>query len=138
MDRRSRSCRRHDIRRDSSVVAAAAVHLDLDYIRYVEWWEHEHFNDDTTRQAAELVAFDVLQPALRSRGMAPLAAQELYSDPDRHAELEQVFRAEPTGRFFHARLPDVARQVHALEARIAALEETIRDAGTPALGLAKD
>jgi hypothetical protein len=50
------------------LVAAVAVHLDLDYIRYVESREHEHFNDDTTRQVAELVAFDVFLPALRSRG----------------------------------------------------------------------
>jgi hypothetical protein len=116
----------HFVRRDSSVVAAAAVHLDLDYIRYVEWWEHQSLTDDTTRLAAELVAFDVFEPALRSRGVVSRPALELYSDPDRHAELERIFAAEPTGRFVHARLPDVARQVYALEARIAALEETIR------------
>jgi hypothetical protein len=107
------------------VVAAAAVHLDLDYIRYVEWWEHESFSDDVMRLAAELVAFDMFEPVLRSRGVKTRPALELYNDPDRRAELQRIFASEPTGRFVHARLPDVARQVYVLNARIAALEERL-------------
>jgi hypothetical protein len=113
----------HFVRRDSSVVAAAAVRLDLDYIRYVDWWEHESFADDASRHAAELVAFDVFEPVLRSRGNPTRAAVELYRDPEFRAEAERIFKSEPSGRFHHARLPDVARKVHALEARITALED---------------
>jgi hypothetical protein len=71
----------HFVRRDSSVVAAAAVRLDLDYIRYVDWWEHERFGDEATQHAAELVAFDVFEPVLRSRGSPSRAATDLYGDP---------------------------------------------------------
>jgi hypothetical protein len=115
----------HFVRRDSSVVAAAAVRLDLDHIRFVEWWEHEYFGDDAKRHAAELVAFDVFEPVLRSRGNPTAAANELYGQEAFRAELEGVFRAPPAGRLVHARLPDVARQVHSLEARVKALEEAL-------------
>src|SRR5262245_8537370 len=70
----------HFVRRDSSVVAAAAVRLDLDYIRFVEWWEHEDFKDSAIRHAAELIAFDVFEPVLRSRGNPIAAALEHYED----------------------------------------------------------
>jgi hypothetical protein len=65
----------HFVRRDSSVVAAAAVRLDLDYIRFVDWWEDEQFTDGAVRHAAELVAFDVFEPGLRSRGNPTAAAR---------------------------------------------------------------
>jgi hypothetical protein len=120
----------HFVRRDSSVVAAAAVRLDLDYIRHVEWWEHERFTDDATRHAAELVAFDVFEPVLRSRGNPTRAATSLYDDPVFRATFEHVFKAGPAGRFVHARLPDLARQAHELESRLRAVEDALGDAGT--------
>jgi len=117
----------HFVRQDSSIVAAAAVRLDLDYVRYVEWWEHEDFSDDARRHAAELVAFDVLEPVLRSRGAPARAAVELYEDKAFKEKFGLVFRAGPTGRMIHARLPDVARQVHSLAARVAALEAKLAE-----------
>ena len=116
----------HFVRRDSSVVAAAAVRLDLDYIRYVEWWEHAHFSDDAKRHAAELVAFGIFEPVLRSRGNPSHAAGAFYNDPRFRAELEDIFKAPASGRFVHARLPDVARQMHDLEARVRVLEDAFR------------
>jgi len=117
----------HFIRQDSSIVAAAAVRLDLDYVRYVEWWEREGFDDDARRHAAELVAFDVFEPVLRSRGNPTRAAVELYEDGAFRDEFERMFRGAPSGRMMHARLPDVARQVHILEARVSALEAKLNE-----------
>ena len=58
----------HFINRDSSdVTGTSAAGLNIDHIRYVEWWEHPVFAEQERRRAAELVAFDVLDPALRSR-----------------------------------------------------------------------
>jgi hypothetical protein len=69
----------HLVKRDSSVVTGTtAVGLNPDHVREVDWWEHEGFSDRERLEAAELVAFDVFDPALRSRGrvreaaMAPL------------------------------------------------------------------
>ena len=119
----------HFIRQDSSVVAAAAVRLDLDYVRFVEWWEHDDFSDGAKLHAAELVAFDVFEPVLRSRGNPSRAAVELYNDPSFREEFERFFRAGPAGRMFHARLPDLARDVYRLEARVLALEERLAEHG---------
>lgn len=113
----------HFIRQDSSIAAAAAVRLDLEYVRYVEWWEHEDFSDENKRHAAELVAFDVFEPVLRSRGNPSRPAVELYEDPTFRDKFDRFFRGEPAGRMFHARLPDLARQVHELEARVRTLED---------------
>jgi hypothetical protein len=95
-------------------------------MRYVEWWEHDTFSDGTKRHAAELVAFDVFEPVLRSRGNPSLAAVELYNDPKFRDETERIFRGAPAGRFIHARLPDVARQLYRLEERVKTLEEGAR------------
>lgn len=113
----------HFIRQDSSIVAAAAVRLDLDYVRYVEWWEHEDFNDASKLHAAELVAFDVFEPVLRSRGNPSHAAVDLYDNASFRGDFDKFFRGSPTGRMVHARLPDLARRVHDLEARVRALED---------------
>ncbi len=113
----------HFVRKDSSVVAAAAVRLDLDYIRHVDGWYRDEFADGSVRHAAELVAFDVFEPVLRSRGNPSRPAVELHADATFHDRMEGVFRGAPDGRFVHVRLPDVARQVHALAARVTALEE---------------
>jgi hypothetical protein len=117
----------HFIRQDSSIVAAAAVRLDLDYVRFVAWWEHEDFGDAATLHAAELVAFDVLEPSLRSRGSPGVVASDRYADPAFRERFEAVFRAPPTGRMLHARLPDMARYVIALEARVSALESKLTE-----------
>src|SRR3954464_15241917 len=59
--------KQHLVNRDSSVTTGTgAVGLNADYIRAVGWWVDESFSDRTALQAAELVAFDVLEPALRS------------------------------------------------------------------------
>src|SRR5215218_2579111 len=67
----------HFVRRDSSVATgAAAATLNPDAVREVRWWEHASFAEKVERQAAELVAFDILGPALRSRGgIGPKAKQ---------------------------------------------------------------
>jgi hypothetical protein len=70
----------HFVRRDSSVVAAAAVRLDLDYIRYVDWWEHERLGYAARGGAGRLRrlragASEQRQPEPRCHG--PLQRPEL-------------------------------------------------------------
>jgi hypothetical protein len=67
----------HLERRDSSVTTGVqAVGLNVDHVVHVAWWLHPTFTDDITREAAELIAFRVLDPALRSRGSPKRAATE--------------------------------------------------------------
>jgi len=59
----------HLVRHDSSVTAGVkAVSLNPDLVVKVSWWEHVDFANTSILTAAELVAFDVLDPVLRSRG----------------------------------------------------------------------
>jgi hypothetical protein len=116
----------HFVSRDSSVVTgASATGLNIDHVRLVEWWQHPAFADEDSRRAAELVAFDVFEPALRSRGTPRQAARALYADADFNKRLTDVFRTAPTGRLFLPRLADVAQRLSELERRVSELEERL-------------
>ena len=61
--------KQHIIRRDSSVTTGvSATILNPDKISRICWWQHASFSDEDRRKAAEIVAFEVLKPTLRSRG----------------------------------------------------------------------
>src|SRR5437660_6082407 len=97
----------HFINRDSSVVTGtSAAGLNIDHVRYVEWWEHEAFKDEDSRRAAELVAFDLLNPALRSRANPRRIARDLYGDRGFYGSMAEVFNAPPAGMLLLPRLPD--------------------------------
>src|SRR5438105_738643 len=89
----------HLVGRDSSVATGtSAVGINPDYIREVIWWEDERFSERDVLQAAELVAFDVLEPALRSRGAITNAATQLCGDALFREEMTTLFAGSPTGR----------------------------------------
>jgi hypothetical protein len=44
--------------------------LNPDYVTELRWWEHPDFAERYVLEAAELVAYDMLNPALRSRGQS--------------------------------------------------------------------
>ncbi len=71
----------HLVLRDSSVATGtSAAVLNPDYVTRVEWWTSPEFSDRHVLEAAELIAFDVLNPALRSRGTTSEAARRRYED----------------------------------------------------------
>ena len=73
----------HLVGRNSNVATGtSAVVLNPDYITEVRWWEHPDFGDPSTREAAELVAFEVLDPVLKSRDTIHDQARQLYDDKD--------------------------------------------------------
>ncbi len=64
-----RRIKQHLTQRDSSIATGTtAVGLNPDYVREVSWWTHPDFNDEIVLEAAESVAFELFDPALRSRG----------------------------------------------------------------------
>src|SRR5262245_53537191 len=70
----------HLVKRDSSIsTGVTAVCLNPDKVTEVRWWEHPEFEKQDVLEAAELVAFDVLEPALRSRGNITDRAKALYA-----------------------------------------------------------
>jgi hypothetical protein len=68
-DKLKRRIAQHLLTRDSTVATGtSAVGINPDYVREIVWWTHKSFTDRRRLETAELVAFDVLNPALRSRG----------------------------------------------------------------------
>ena len=113
--------RQHLVLRDSSVTTGSSlVALNPEAVRIVSWWQHPGFDDKTTREAAELVAFDILDPVLRSRGAVSQAAERLAREQDFGEEMKVLFEGEPAGRYLVPTLADLIERVESLETRLAA------------------
>jgi hypothetical protein len=74
-------------------------------------------------EAAELVAFDVLEPALRSRGGITTEAKQLYADAKFNERMRLLFEGEAAGHFFISTLQSALERIAELEHRVAVLEE---------------
>jgi hypothetical protein len=118
----------HLVRRDSSVVTGVSVvSLDPDLVSEVRWWLHPSFNDPAHVMAAELIAFDILEPILRSRGAVDGRAGVLAADEAFAAPMQALFGGEPTGRLVIPTLADAMERIAALERRLTALETKFLD-----------
>ena len=116
----------HLIRRDSSVVTGvSAVSLNPDLITAVRWWEHPDFARQEILEAAELVAFDVLEPALRSRGWMTDRAKQMYQDESFREQMRQVFLGDPAGSLILPTLPQALERISDLERRVTELESAM-------------
>ena len=117
----------HLVKRDSSVATGtSAAALNPDYVKEVRWWEHTDFSKRYILQAAELVAFDVLDPALRSRGAIQEKAKELYADETFYENMVAFFQGEPTGRLAIQTIQDALEKIADLERRLDELQKRIK------------
>ena len=90
----------HLNRRDSSIsTGVSTTMLNPDFVTKVEWWIRDLFSEKDARKAAELIAFQVFEPSLRSRGKPSTAAQEKFNDPGFKAQIEEILESPPDG--FH-------------------------------------
>ena len=113
----------HLVRRDSSVTTGvSAVGLNPDNVSGISWWEHPEFEKREVLEAAELVAFDVLEPALRSRGGITDRAKQLYADQEFRERMTALFNGDPVGRLVIRTLPLAWKKIEELEERLARLE----------------
>lgn len=94
--------RDHIIRRNSSVVTGvSATVLNPDKVSHICWWcPEEALSDKDHLEAAELVAFEVLNPSLRSRGSDTARAQSILGDAAFQETMENLFRSEPCGLYY--------------------------------------
>lgn len=114
----------HFERRDSSIVTGvSAVGLNIDAVTYAHWWEADYFDDRTHLRAAEVIAFDLLDPALRSRGGVTQEAESLASRRAFARKIERLIDAGPSGRYTPTTLNDLEDRLVQLEHRIAQLEQ---------------
>lgn len=118
----------HLVRRDSSVVTgASAVSLNPDLVTEVRWWEHPEFAERRILQAAELVAFDVLEPALRSRGGITTEAKQLYADEKFNKRMKALFTGYATGQLVISTLQSALERISQLEQRVISLEQKFQE-----------
>ena len=94
--------------RDSSVTTGtSAARIGPDYVTQVGWWEHPRFQEASFLESAELVAFDILNPVLRSRVAGTARAQQVLEENEDFREaMRSLFSSEPTGRLYIPTLQD--------------------------------
>jgi hypothetical protein len=120
----------HLVRRDSSVTTrASAVSLNPDLVTEVRWWGHPDFDKQDVLEAAELVAFDVFEPALRSRGNITDRAKALYADSQFCEQMRSLFSDRPQGVLVLPTLREAWERITELEERVRALEKRLAEAG---------
>jgi hypothetical protein len=117
----------HLVNRDSSVTTGtSAAGINPDHVTQAGWWEHPRFHEERFLEAAELVAFDVLDPVLRSRVSGPARAkQTLEDDEDFRKAVETMFAGEPTGILLIPTLQDALARLAEVERRVTVLEQII-------------
>jgi hypothetical protein len=114
----------HLVRRDSSITTGVSASLNPDLVTEVDWWEHPAFGQAAVLEAAELVAFEILNPALRSRGAVQrLAAQYLEDNPAFAEAMRALFAGPPTGRPVRPSLRAALERIAELERRVGVLEQ---------------
>jgi hypothetical protein len=76
-------------------------------------------------EAAELVAFDVFEPALRSRGAITERARQLYAEEPFRKRMGALFAEAPAGQLVILTLPDVVERLAQLEERLRRIESRL-------------
>lgn len=108
----------HLVRRDSSVVTgASAVSLNPDKVTEVRWWVHPLFDEYLAE--AEVVAFRVLNAALRSRQKISPPVDFIANRRDFAQEMEKLFSGPPSGSVKIPTFQELVRRVTNLEETVA-------------------
>jgi hypothetical protein len=127
-DKLKRRAAQHLLTRDSSAATGtSATGINPDYVTEIRWWEHRRFSKPAVREAAELVAFKLLDPALRSRKRIGKAAQELLKSSQFKKEMEMLLKNAPTGHLRIPSLEQVARRLASFEDRLDRIEERLKE-----------
>lgn len=117
----------HLLNRDSSVATGtAAVGINPDYVTEIQWWEHRRFSNRAALEAAELVAFDIFDPALRSRKPVSKAALQLYKGITFMKEMQKLLGNDPMGSVSLPSLDKVARRLFRVENRLEEIEKRLK------------
>jgi hypothetical protein len=114
----------HLVRRDSSVTTGVAtVALNPELVTEIKWWRHARFSERLALQAAELIAFEVLNPVLRSRGSITREAETLSRQPKFRTDMKDLFRGPPEAALILPSMEVILDRLDELEERISRLEK---------------
>ena len=117
----------HLLRRDSSVTTgASATSLNPDKIAECHWWCHKTFEEKEYLDAAELIAFEKLNPTLVSRGSPSSKALELSQDKEFMSQMEELFSGTPSGCIVFYDLSWAVSKIRELENEIKIIKEKLK------------
>jgi hypothetical protein len=126
-DRLKRRIVQHLVKRDSSVTTmTSAACLNPDYITRVVWWWAPGFDERVVLEAAELVAFQHFNPALRSLAPPAEEAKQLSRDPAFEDRMYLLFKGPPTGQVQLPSLHEALHRLEVLELRVKKLEVLLK------------
>ena len=80
------------------------------------------FAERPSLEAAEIVAFEVFDPALRSRGAIQERARQLFEDTSFREQMRALFDSEPSGQLTILTLQDALDKIEYLEERLTDIE----------------
>ena len=124
---RDRISQHLEYRNSSVTTGASPVSMNPELIGCVWWWLHDRFENSTELHAAELIAFDVLKPTLRSRGNIRQDAAVMLENAVFREEMETLFRGTPSGECNFPSLEDAMRRIEVLEDTIENITERIAE-----------
>lgn len=96
--------------------------MQASFLSELRWWEHPDFADSNLLRAAEFVAADLFEPALRSR--MPIGSQvaELVDNEDLRERTRSLLLGEPSGRLLLPSAEQLLERLSEFEGRLQALE----------------
>ena len=107
--------RQHFVRKDSSITTGtSAASLNPEYVDQVSWWSHDSFSNRDKLEAAEIVAFEIFNPILRSRGNLTDGAKAMLTK-NYEKEMTQLFKAKSSGKIFIPTMQDLIDRIEKLE-----------------------
>ncbi len=125
-DKLRKRIEQHIIRRDSSVTTSTSTAcLNPEYISELRWWQHTDFVKRDLLEAAELIAFNLFDPILRSRGKITKRSLKLRNDEKFQREITHLLSSEAKGQLIFLTLQDALSKIEMLEKRIAAIERQL-------------
>lgn len=101
----------------------SATVLNPDNVCCICWWFNPKFSERAYLEAAEVVAFEVLNPSLRSRGKITDRAKAILADQKFHDEMTCLFDGTPSGVFHPKTLDNLVDLVLELRDRVSELEK---------------
>ena len=66
----------------------------------ISWWTHDSFSNRDKLEAAEIVAFEIFNPILRSRGNLTDGAKAMLTQ-NFEKEMKRLFKTESSGKFLY-------------------------------------
>lgn len=119
--------RDHLVLQISTVTSGTAgASMNVENLTKLKWWTRDEFSNEAFLDAFETLAFEYLDPQLRSRGGRLKSGETYLNDPNFKKMAEDILK-EPSGEvelLSHARL---YQKIQEIEQRLENLESTTKE-----------